>query len=469
MKVQHKKSRKNNSSLRQRKQTKESRDGERQPSPTGAHPAESNVSGDLISLQQNYGNRAVERLIHRNQPGSASDIPELKPPGQIIQQNGEPGLSQEQKDLIAKNVSENMIIARFGDKFRNLGIVPEKESPEGGVYKGSRRPDDAPIVDRFRQSYNQIEDWNIFIKTRHPELWDQYTTLKLDEKVIIQEVKKATKEYKAKFRDLALKDIGPVTREYQTLVEGMTTMIDRSIEGLAHWYKGMTGKEAADLIKQEVHEIGTGQWRKTWREAIVKTNAVLGPLWSGAKNAIIDWQAKQSLPASKIGDLDYIGSLAKGYKGPPKQHVRFNPEKFDVDANLEAPSLAQYAREHDRQTPDRGRIFARKTTIEPLIKFADEAHKALVENVPGYDDDPNDPFDVAIVVEESEMVQKKEKVLEDLYALRETDREKYERVERQLLIGGYLSVDEKGRESIRGDLGEEALGEVDRIVHAEQF
>lgn len=467
MKVQRKKSGKHLTN--QHKPSDESHESERQPGASTAQAVETNVTGELISLQHSYGNRAVQRLIHRSHTAAVSDVPELAHPTRMIQRNGESGLTQEQKDLIAKNVSEKLIIARFGDQFRNLGIIPEKESPQGGVYKGSRRPDDAPIVDRFRQSYNQIEDWNIFIKTSHPELWDQFTTLKLDEKVIIQEVKKATKAYKAKFRDLAIKDIGPVSREYQTLVEGMTTMIDRSIEGLAHWYKGITGKEATELIKQEVHEIGTGQWRKSWREAIIKTNAVLAPLWAVAKQEIGEWQTKQQLPESKIGELDYIGSLAKGYKGPPKQHVRFNPEKFDVDANLIAPGLTQFALEHDHQTPDRGRIFARKTTIEPLIKFAKLAHKALVENIPGYDADPNDPFDVALVVEESETEKKKAQVLAGLYELRETDREKYERVERQLLIDGYLSLDEKGHESIRGDLGAEALAEVDRIIHAASF
>lgn len=81
-------------------------------------------------------------------------------------------------------------------------------------------------------------------------------------------------------------------------------------------------------------------------DKVMVVNTLLESEWTKAKAKIVSWVIKQRLATGtiNIGDVTYIGSLARGYKGPPKQHVRFDPASFDVDANLDAPVLADYAK-----------------------------------------------------------------------------------------------------------------------------
>ena len=98
-----------------------------------------------------------------------------------------------------------------------------------------------------------------------------------------------------------------------------------------------------------------------------------------------------------IEELDYTGSLATGFKSPPKQQIRFDPDEYDVDANLVAPPLAKYAIAIDHLPPKHQRIIGRNTSIEPLKQFADQAHQQLSARAKGYDPSNDDPFDVHIV------------------------------------------------------------------------
>lgn len=111
-------------------------------------------------------------------------------------------------------------------------------------------------------------------------------------------------------------------------------------------------------------------------------------------------------------------SLAKGYKGPPKQHFRFDPTDFDVDANLYAPALAEYAVRVDGQTPDRERIFGRNTSNRPLHDFSDKIQKELVNRIDGIEEDPNDLFDVAIYATSTPEQLDYENRLQEMYDFR---------------------------------------------------
>jgi hypothetical protein len=427
------------------------------------------VSGDGVGITARPAGDDFEQEadaqaqgVRNHEKNNYTEYGDWRIQSKVIQRNNHLGLSQEQRQLIAENVSENMIIAKFGDKFRNLAIYSEQEEEKGGVHKGTR-PDDAPIIDRFRKSYNQLEDWNIFIKEKHPEFLEQYTNMKLDEKEIIKIVKEATKDFKKKFREINRSDIESVTREYQKLINDMTDMIDRCINGLAKWYQRVSNETIGEEdIKKEVHEKGTGLWRESWRKKIIEVNEVLDPLWSSAKKELSTWQETKYLEGP-IGDLDYIGSLAKGYKGPPKQYVRFKPEKFDVDANLEAPALAQYAINEKELKPDRGRIFGRKTGIEPLIKFAENANDDLLKKVEGIEkpEKEEDKFDVALITDNLEEQTVEEDALNALYKLREENRVLYEKVFKELSVNGYLN---EGGTSLRSGLGVEALAKVNEII-----
>ena len=236
---------------------------------------------------------------------------------------------------------------------------------------------------------------------------------------------------------------------------------------IAVWYRAATGStETIDEIIERVHAGGTEDWRAAWRAAILQVNRVLAEFWPAAKGALAGWvvQQRARLPhldlSGGIGELDYIGSLATGYKGPPKQQVRFNPDKFDVDANLAAPPLAKYAMGHDHLKPDRQRIFGRQTTIGPLNTFSDQAHGEMTARVKGYD--ASDPFDVVIEAPELPEQSHARLATERLYSLRRKLPEaQYLRLLDELVAGGFMDADRRG---VRQDLSKDEFDRMNSIM-----
>ena len=154
--------------------------------------------------------------------------------------------------------------------------------------------------------------------------------------------------------------------------------------------------------------------------------------------------------------MDYIGSLAKGYKSPPKQSVRFQPEKFDVDANLDAPPLAVYAVKKGVGI-DRGKLSAQEAGISPIIDFEKKVHSLLLDK-PGYDKD--DPFSVVIDAEGIGQVKDDSandaktaladskadlEVRDAIWRLRETSPERYKEIAPILLESGLAVKNESGQ------------------------
>jgi hypothetical protein len=137
-------------------------------------------------------------------------------------------------------------------------------------------------------------------------------------------------------------------------------------------------------------EAGEEIWRHRWWAAVQEVNGRLSKLWGEHKPKIKSWVADKGkqLPymhEDKVGDLDYIGSLAKGYKSAPKQYIRFMPEKFDVDANLDAPPLAIYAISQGAPV-DRGSVTSK--TIEPLTNFEAAVNNNMLGAAPVKADEP---------------------------------------------------------------------------------
>jgi hypothetical protein len=151
-------------------------------------------------------------------------------------------------------------------------------------------------------------------------------------------------------------------------------------------------------------------------------------MWPPAKQDTENWVAQlrarhpdQDLEGD-ISELDYIGSLATGFKSPPKQNIRFNPEKFDVDGFIEAPPLAKYAKfiMVPPARPRHGNIFvvAQDTRITPLITFARAVQVELLARVEGYDPTPDNFFDIVIKTDDLPEQQRGSAASERLYNLR---------------------------------------------------
>jgi hypothetical protein len=316
------------------------------------------------------------------------------------------------------------VMDRYGNKERDYGFNPDKD-----VNKKKIRNDDAPVMDSFRQVYNQLDSWDVFIRRLYTEdAYNEFTSLfKLNEKrdAWLTELKQQTKGYKADFRDLTNADVKTTEKNFKKdTLEKIKKEIDTLNHQIAAWFKTRNGiPEDIDAILKKVHQAGTELWREEWMTLILAVNRVLSSLWPAAKQRIDKWLADQIKQhpdidlSGAVSNIDYVGSLATGYKGAPKQFVRFNVNKFDVDANLEAPPLAKYAMTIDHIKPDRQRIFtvAQGTSITPLIDFCSDAQRSL-SNIKGYDQ--KDPLDVVIKAPELEEQKFSRKGTDRIYKLR---------------------------------------------------
>ncbi|MGH3823175.1 MAG: eCIS core domain-containing protein [Pseudonocardiaceae bacterium] len=353
--------------------------------------------------------------------------------------------------VICIPIEEDMI-ARFGNRRRDLELDPD-EDPETVL-----RPDDAPIFASFRRMYNRLDSWSIFIRTNHPDLLPEFDAkfrLEDSRKNWLKTLKERTARFKDQFRDLRNTDPERARQEYQKAVlDGIQNEIEAQVRSIAEWFRERTGStESVDEIIERVHAEGTELWREAWRRAILQVNRVLARLWPPAKTQILIWvgQQRSRRPdldlSGTVGKLDYIGSLATGFKGPPKQQIRFNPQKFDVDANLNAPPLAKYAIAVDGQTPDRQRIFGRNTTIVPLNQFSDQAHTELQARATGYDS--TDPFDVAIDTPELPTQTRERVATERLFRLRESiGTARYQQMLDEISARGFLTAEGRIRDNL---------------------
>jgi hypothetical protein len=361
------------------------------------------------------------------------------------------------------------MIRRFGNRRRNLGLDPDTDP------KSPHRLDDAPIFESFRKIYNRLDSWNFFLRARQPDLYPEFQSkFKLTDRRTewLKTLKEETKKYKDRFRNLGNQDVGPIQRDFEDQV---LRTIQPEMESLnreiAEWFREKTGStEPIDTLIERVHAEGTELWREAWRRAILQVNRVLSRLWPPAKTRILIFvgQKRAEHPdkdlSGPVGDIDYIGSLATGFKGPPKQQIRFNPDKFDVDANLEAPPLAKYAVTVRNMVPDRGRIFGRTTDITPLNEFSDAAHCELQARAEGYD--ASEPFDVAINTPELPTQERQRVATDRLYGLRDKlDEAKYSEMIAELRGENLVATNpDTGRLEARGDLTDEEFDKLTKIL-----
>lgn len=358
------------------------------------------LTGQGARLNESPGARAAQRRAAQLNQGRA--------PLQFVR-GSKKKQKEERQDQHRRQIEVNQagleadpvatdVFHEYGDAFRKDDIDPDATGGARGIYIGGARPEDAPIVEDFRHKFNRLESWELYLEKNLPEAYAKARkSLGLDERFdLLAAIKAETKVYKEKFRDLLRLpvDIEEDKDAFIAFVDEQSQRLEVLIDA-AEDFSARHGKKSDT---EAVHAQSTEDWRGQWLQAVQKVNTLLNGLWPPAEKTLNSWiWGNEAIPEKiKVGKLEYIGSLAKGYKGPPKQHVRFNPKDFDVDANLEAPSLAYYAQRHDGRTPDRERIFGRQTTIRPLIVFADQVQKELVANIDGIADDPHDVFDVAI-------------------------------------------------------------------------
>ncbi len=380
---------------------------------------------------------------------------------------------------------EQEMLDRFGNRFfeRDIpGMNPDEAATR------HRRPEDVPIIQEFKLVYNRLDSWRQFLSVNHPGVdpgidgcnitgrSSEHPDRQTDLERWIAAIKRHEASYKARFRDARETDLDAIQAEYeQNVRRDALDPMNRCLWAIADWYRGFANRpESPEEIIEEVHRVGTEIWRERWRNAILQVNRILSLLWPPALQRLNLWlgQERRDNPhvdlSGRIGNLDYIGSIAAGFKSPTKQNIRFDPTGFDVDANLvvspQQSALGRWAAALMNPPPTikRESIKARDTDIGPMLAFCNDAHARLSQRVEGYDRD--DPFDVYIpAIEPPEQTHERQASERLFRARRELNMGAFQNLTREL-ADSHLLIDEGGRLIVRPDMNAEQFELFKQIV-----
>lgn len=375
----------------------------------------------------------------------------------------------------------------FGNTNRNVDINPDLlDEDAGGIHRvpdEDMRPEDAPLTPALRINLHKFHSAKLYMEQMHPDmlagfiaendvLMNGAVSLKQRFLQIAGAIKDASKDHKKRVKDLASNStIANLNQTYTDTLNQLSGQASAMAVALKDYINAHIGDDEDEKTLDEIHVAGTDIWRTRWHAAILAVNGVLEVKWPGWADAIVDWiTTKRDVdglaymdPASPVG-IDYIGSLAKGYKGPPKQSIRFTPEKFDVDANLTSLPLAAWAIQTQHAIIDRGRIWSKVTGPlfdEVLEPMQDDIQQGLVDA--GLIDlgmDPGEPFEAVIDTEGLEafagaggagaavagvrLSQRDLAMRNSLYTLRHTNPARMARIGLALDGGGFSAADGHG-------------------------
>lgn len=308
------------------------------------------------------------------------------------------GVDQEDTEML-----EQMGLDKETDFDKKTGIWV----PSGST----ARPEDAMLYQPVRKAYHKAHHIFLYLSKNCAMKEGAKNKIKEYQKrfeTIGGNIKKASKGHKSKVRDFSdetsAKDLNTEYFEEMKLQQEVITklqddMLNYLIDSNPQMakLKGKMGEKLLANVTKNAETQGQDVWRTAWHGTILQINKILNKHWANAEPAIEKWAEEKKEAGEKYMQtdytykLDYIGSLAKGYKSSAKQYLHFHPEKFDVDSALVAPHLALYVILQGEQSVDRGSVKSKG--IEPLQKF-EEATWDELQNVDGIDRD--DPFEVFI-------------------------------------------------------------------------
>lgn len=328
------------------------------------------------------GNLLLQRVVARSRTNTAPAINSL---------NGNAGAIQR---VVAAN--EEAVFTEFGNTHRNRDFNPdvigEGVGAAGGIHRingraEGARPEDPPAVNEFRVKFHKLHSTKLHMEENYPDLYGQLVDdhgIDLPARVleIAGEAKTHSKNHKKLVKDLATDTpINELTQQYEQALIALGIEAENLTNQLLEIIRDNAGD---DLDIANVHASGTEIWRNRWHRTVMAVNTVLHNRWPVWKARLEEWTEERRdeglgyMDRTQINGLDYIGSLAKGYKGPPKQSVRFTPERFDVDANLVAPPLAAYALMENDAIVDRGRIWSKYAGIPLVTDMEQDIQQHLV-------------------------------------------------------------------------------------------
>jgi len=304
---------------------------------------------------------------------------------------------------------------RSGDELRfgpNYNIDPDVVGGENGVTEipeEFQRPDDVERHINYRRAIHQLQDIYFFIdkeQENHTLAGTVNTAL-----LRFQDTGKTyAKEFKKDKRDLSQRTKSYAKRTYVEKMNELTEGINRYIEVLC-------AENGIQMTNQDrVNSKNT--WRERWKAILSVVEGVLQELWPQwiitlKRNIATVLDIDEAVVRRENWKLSFGGSLGKGYKGPPKQNVRFVTTRFDVDANMDADSIANYLLNRKNRKVDRGTIKVEdEDDADILVKRMDRnmdsriktmlVHKDLATNET-VDTMVSEPFETLINTNEGKL------------------------------------------------------------------
>lgn len=316
----------------------------------------------------------------------------------------------EPTDFAKSPANENINPDAVGEDNNGIRTVPE----------GEGRPDDVPLINEYRTAMHKLHNVVLVLKKsdRSEEEHDVENPVPSTED-LLQEIndiqhdaKDLAKRHKTSMRNLSSDTAtGGLRTTYEDDMRALTDRLNRAADA------GERVIQENNYLNGEgtLGEVGDKLWRKQWLTTKRAVDTAMTALWNPWK-ATLKGKAKTNIGddsedadwASRVDrenwKISYGGSLAKGYKGPPKQNTRFMASNFDVDANMDAPAIAEFLINDQNKTIDRGQLDPRgsNTRIEDMDTAMDQQVKQemvkakVVPNMGAADEVVSEPFETRI-------------------------------------------------------------------------
>lgn len=288
----------------------------------------------------------------------------------------------------------------FGKFSANEEIDPDQIGEENNgireLQEDQMRPDDVPQHQEYRLAMHMLHDVIMVLEDRGPDPEVDTAVLRQMMVDVQSRAKDHAKAYKSEMRKLTsnetqdnlqqnyLGDMDDLARDLLLLA----THGEKIIEDRGYLEEG-----------ESLKETGTELWRERWLQTKGAVDRAITRLWRWWRNTlkavakINKGDGSQDTPENQRNweqridnenwEIFYGGSLMKGYKGPPKQNTRFLASNFDVDANMDAPAIAEFLINVHGKTVDRGQLDPADagTRIEDMDDAMDtEVKRELVES-----------------------------------------------------------------------------------------
>lgn len=283
----------------------------------------------------------------------------------------------------------------FGQYPTNKKVKPDVlGADKGGIRQvdpKDARPDDVPLHQTYRLIMHRLHDSVLIMEALKdgPKGFEpkKMRSFMVD---VQKSAKKAAKDYKAGMRDLTSRSTKEtLEKKYNATMDRLSLVMNFTLLPIRYWLSQKGYKTLKDVK-------GTGEalWRQRWLTTKKAVDTAMDAKWGTWKSMLkvvailnkgvpsmtqLDWSKQVN---GEKWALYYGGSLMKGYKGPPKQNTRFLASSFDVDANMEAPSIAEYLINVKKKKVDRGQLDPKgaNTGIEFMDKAMDkEVKKEMVK------------------------------------------------------------------------------------------